>query len=180
MGLRAVSLMFFCRVNGEPGAQGSKRFVGRAKNGRGIMVESSKKVAPWRSAVAAAAIAANEAVPMFFADAVRLTVTFIMPRKGEAKSWTRHHTRAPDLSKLVRSTEDALTTAAIWADDSRVVELLATKVTAEEGEPPGCVIIIEALPEKIRPERTRKAPAPKPPKAAKKAKTKPDGGLYFC
>ena len=31
-------------VKGVPGAQGSKRHVGR-----GVMLESSKKVAPWRS-----------------------------------------------------------------------------------------------------------------------------------
>ena len=28
----------------------------------------------------------------------------------------------PDLSKLLRSTEDALTDAGLWADDARVVE----------------------------------------------------------
>jgi len=40
-------------VKGIPGAQGSKRHVGR-----GIMVESSKKVAPWRSDVRDSAMTA--------------------------------------------------------------------------------------------------------------------------
>ena len=38
-------------VFGLPGPQGSKRFVGRTKTGRGLMVESSAKVKPWREAV---------------------------------------------------------------------------------------------------------------------------------
>jgi len=136
----------FARVYGVPGAQGSKRHVGG-----GRMIESSKKVGPWREAVTAAVIQAREQAPAYFEDAVRLTVTFIMPRKGEPKGWTRHHTRAPDLDKLVRSTCDAITIAAAWADDSRVVELVAVKVTAEPGEAPGCSLSIEALPPKEKP-----------------------------
>ncbi len=38
-------------VYGAPGPQGSKRFLGVSKAGRGVMVESSKKVKPWREAV---------------------------------------------------------------------------------------------------------------------------------
>ncbi len=53
--------------------------------------------------------------------------------------------RRPDLSKLVRSTEDALSDAGAWEDDARVVECLARKVYA--GDPdalhiPGAVIRI--------------------------------------
>jgi Holliday junction resolvase RusA-like endonuclease len=152
-------MMFFARVFGIPGPQGSKRFVGRAKNGRGIMVESSKKVKPWREAVVAAALEANQAEKLFFDGAVRLTLQFIMPRNASApRSYTPRHTKAPDLSKLIRSTEDALTTAAIWRDDSRVAELVATKVTAEEGQAPGCTIIIEALPEVEKPASAARKP----------------------
>lgn len=39
------------RVYGLPGAQGSKRAVGR-----GVMVESFKRVTPWRSAVITATV----------------------------------------------------------------------------------------------------------------------------
>ena len=42
------------RVFGLPGPQGSKTFKGY-KNGRGIMVESSLKVKPWRQAIQATA-----------------------------------------------------------------------------------------------------------------------------
>jgi crossover junction endodeoxyribonuclease RusA len=148
-------MMLFARVYGVPAPQGSKSFKGTfRRNGRtmGILVESSKKVKPWRQAVTAAVLEANAEAKAHFADAVRLTVQFIMPRTGaEPKGWTRHHTKAPDLSKLIRATEDAITDAAVWTDDSRVVEVVASKATAEPGEPPGCCIVIEALPAKEKP-----------------------------
>jgi hypothetical protein len=43
-------------VYGTPAPQGSKRFVG-IRGGKGIMLESSKAVKPWREAVKYAAIA---------------------------------------------------------------------------------------------------------------------------
>lgn len=152
--------LLFARVIGEPGAQGSKAFKGMIKSrktGRMVprLLESSKKVAPWREAVAAAVSSAN-ASGIYFDDAVRLTITFIMPRKGEPKGWTRHHTRAPDLDKLVRSTCDAIKTAGAWKDDSLVVELVAQKVTAEPGEAAGAQIIIEALQPKEKPHVEKK------------------------
>lgn len=144
-------------VAGVPAPQGSKSFKGmrRSKSsGRqiAIMVESSKGVAPWREAVTNALLDKGKPRAVFGDCAVRLTVEFVMVRVGaEPKGWTRHHTKAPDLSKLVRSTEDAITTAGVWCDDSRVVELLAVKRTAEPGEPTGALIMIEKLPEKERP-----------------------------
>ena len=42
-------------VYGAPAPQGSKKFVGTTKTGRGIMVESSAKVKPWRQDVKDAA-----------------------------------------------------------------------------------------------------------------------------
>ena len=50
-------------VYGLPGPQGSKRFVGKSKSGRGIMVESSAKVRPWREAVKWAAMQAGARIP---------------------------------------------------------------------------------------------------------------------
>ncbi|WP_312681328.1 hypothetical protein [Stenotrophomonas chelatiphaga] len=42
-------------VYGSPAPQGSKSFKGLAKSGRAILVESSKKVCPWRQDVKLAA-----------------------------------------------------------------------------------------------------------------------------
>lgn len=109
------------RVYGIPGPQGSKRFVGHAKNGRGIMIESSKKVRPWRAAVKQAAVESRKKI----SGPVELFITFTLPRPKSVKRALPD--RKPDLSKLVRSTEDALTDAGIWEDDARVVTCFASK-----------------------------------------------------
>ena len=94
---------------------GSKRFVGM-HGGRGVMVESSKRVKPWREIVHAAALAArNGAEPLDAPLLVRMV--FTMPKPASApKTRTTYPCRMPDLSKLCRATEDALTTAGVWKD----------------------------------------------------------------
>ncbi len=128
-------------VYGDPAPQGSKAFKGIA-GGHAILQEMSKKVKPWREAVKHAALAVlendslsierhcNGAIP----GAVAVEMTFTMKKSKSApktrKTWPD---RRPDLSKLVRSTEDALTDAGVWEDDSRVVSLYARKVFPGEG-----------------------------------------------
>lgn len=99
---------------GTPGPQGSKRHVG---NGR--MLESSKKVAPWRAAVEAAAI--DAAGPGWTPLDGPLRVEFVFSLIRGRTVRRAHHTTYPDLSKLIRSTEDAITSAEVWADDARIV-----------------------------------------------------------
>lgn len=107
---------------GIPAPQGSKKFVGLAKSGRGILVESSKKVRPWRQDVKAAALVVRDGAPPLDA-AVVVRMVFTMPKPASAPKRRRSYPmRMPDLSKLARSTEDALTDAGIWQDDARVVE----------------------------------------------------------
>jgi Holliday junction resolvase RusA-like endonuclease len=105
---------------GMPGPQGSKRHLGR-----GIMVESSAKVKPWREAVKYAAIdALATGVGPFPADGP-LTVAMVFTLRKPQSAPKRRKTwpdRTPDLSKLARATEDALTDAGVWRDDARVVE----------------------------------------------------------
>lgn len=114
-------------VYGTPGPQGSKRFVGHAKSGRGIMIESSAKVKPWREAVKWAAIEAGAMVGIDGPVSMEVTFTFPRPKKYAKKHHAPMSTR-PDLSKLVRSTEDALTSAGAWEDDARVVSTISRKV----------------------------------------------------
>jgi Holliday junction resolvase RusA-like endonuclease len=129
---------------GTPAPQGSKRLVGRDGKGRGILVESIAKVRPWREAVKFAALEVAGRV----AGAVSVQMTFTMPKPKSApktrKTWPA--TR-PDLSKLVRSTEDALTDAGAWEDDARVVYCIASKVYPGEDvnalDKPGVVIRIQ-------------------------------------
>ena len=52
-----------------------------------------------------------------------VSMVFTMPKPASApKRRTTWPDKKPDLSKLVRSTEDALTDAGLWVDDARVVE----------------------------------------------------------
>lgn len=98
---------------GQPAPQGSKRHVGR-----GVMVESSKQVAPWREAVKAAGYGAGPCLD----GPLVVRMIFTLPRPASAKKTERAPYRTPDLSKLARATEDAITDIGLWADDARVAE----------------------------------------------------------
>lgn len=126
---------------GSPAPQGSKRHVGG-----GRMIESSKKVKPWREAVKWAAVEARRgASPLEGALSVLLVFTLPKPQSAPKtrKTWP---SKKPDIDKLIRSTFDALTDAGIWIDDAQVVSLLARKVFPLEGEDaldaPGVKVIV--------------------------------------
>ncbi len=139
------------QVYGTPAPQGSKRHVGG-----GVMVESSKKVKPWREDVKAAAehfildwgqTARGRWVPLDCPLVVLMVFTMRKPASAPKRRRTMPD-RTPDLSKLLRSTEDALTDAGLWADDARVVEYSrAAKVFPGEDrhalDRPGALIVIE-------------------------------------
>jgi Holliday junction resolvase RusA-like endonuclease len=132
-------------VYGNPAPQGSKRFMG-VHGGRGVMIESSKAVKPWREAVKFAALDSRPQQPIDAPLVVRMVFTVPKPKSAPKKRITYPGSK-PDLSKLVRSTEDALTDAGIWKDDARVVEYerLAKVYPGEDAEAleiPGCVIVI--------------------------------------
>ncbi len=138
-------------VRGLPAPQGSKN-----NYGTGRMVESSKHVKPWREAVkhAALEVIGDDWTLLDGPLLVSMVFTFARPkghfRTGrnahllrDAAPWWPHG--KPDLSKLARSTEDALTQI-VWSDDSRVVEYecLAKRYPGNGGNDvlpgPGCVI----------------------------------------
>lgn len=137
-------------VYGSPAPQGSKSFKGLAKSGRAILAESSKRVKPWRQDVKAAAIEARAgAAPLDGPLMARMV--FTVPKPASApKRRTTYPDRKPDLSKLLRSTEDALTDAGAIADDARIVGFsrLAKVYPGEDPEAleaPGVVIFIERI-----------------------------------
>ncbi len=153
-------------VYGLPAPQGSKRHVGN-----GVMVESSKYVKPWREDVRAAAErlvacdcpeqcgALAPGYPLDGPLLVSMVFTFARPRGHFRTGRNAHLLRdsaparpyaKPDLSKLLRSTEDALTSAGAWRDDARVVEYQrAAKVWAGEDpealDAPGVRITIHPI-----------------------------------
>lgn len=144
-------LALMVRVHGIPAPQGSKRHVG---NGR--MIESSRKVGPWREAVKAAVLAATSRKPTALDGPVQVDITFILPRPkghyGTGRNAGKVRTSAPaepttkpDLDKLLRSTLDALTDVGAIRDDSQVVRIEAAKVYSWPEEPPGATIHIWRL-----------------------------------
>ena len=124
-------------VEGTPAPQGSKS--GFIRGGRVVLVESSKKVKPWREAVGAKA---RESVGELLDGPLVLDVVFVMPRpKALGDKPAPPMVQRPDLDKLLRSTCDGLTGSA-YQDDSQVVTIHAHKRRAEPGETPGAHITL--------------------------------------
>jgi len=108
-------------VYGKPAPQGSKKYVGKSKAGHAILVESSKHVAGWRELVYGAALQArNGAAPLDGPLVARMVFTVPKP-KSAPKGRATYPATMPDLSKLARAVEDALTNAGVWTDDGRII-----------------------------------------------------------
>lgn len=137
-------------VNGIAAPQGSKNAI-PIKNKAGTivgtnMVESSKKVGPWRQRIAAAGeVAMYRFGAKPFEGAVRVHLRFILPRpKSTPKVTPPAIKKNGDIDKLARAVLDALT-GPVLVDDCLVVELNCRKRIAEPGEEPRVVITIQAL-----------------------------------
>ncbi|MDX3672779.1 RusA family crossover junction endodeoxyribonuclease [Streptomyces europaeiscabiei] len=119
---------FSLTVYGIPGPQGSKKVRGKRRTTTGKLVpnlvESSKKVKPWREAVHDAAkvqILRQRGRFVKLDGPLEAAMFFTLPAPKTMPKGRVAATVYPDLSKLLRSTEDALTTAGVWADDARVI-----------------------------------------------------------
>lgn len=127
-------------VDGIPAPQGSKRYLGQ-RGGKGITVESSKRTAPWRADVRAAATEAVRVADGYAQTlwdrpiAVSVAFRFARPKshygsggnvdviKGSAPSF---HCQTPDVDKLARAVLDAMT-GIVYADDKTIHRLVANK-----------------------------------------------------
>lgn len=120
-------------VKGIPAPKGSKRHVGG-----GRMIESSKKLPAWMQAVKLQAAKNRPSSPIDSPAAVHMD--FYLPRPKRP----RYGAPAvkPDCDKLARSILDALESAGILTNDSRVTRLQATKHYADSDTPPGAHITI--------------------------------------
>lgn len=145
------------RVFDTPKPGGSKRgFVIPGKGGkkpRAVVVEASKNK-DWRNSVKAAALEAfakyGGSEPL--RGPLKIEVDFFLPRpkshfrtgknahelRGDAPTF---HTSKPDATKLLRSTEDALT-GILWNDDA---EIAVQVVRKGYGQHPGAEIIVSEL-----------------------------------
>jgi Holliday junction resolvase RusA-like endonuclease len=125
-------------VPGIPAPQGSK--TGYIRGGRVVLVESSKKVKPWRAAVAqAATIAYLHAEPID--GPVAVEIDFHLPRPKSLPKRVIWMVKKPDLDKLIRSTLDALSGIA-YIDDNRITHITATKDYAASPGDAGATITI--------------------------------------
>lgn len=124
-------------VPGKPAPQGSKRHVGR-----GILVESSKEVGPWRERVA---LVAHNAMAgrALYAGALAVELHFVLPRpKSAPKRSTPPAVKRPDADKLARAVGDALS-GVCYVDDAQVVDWRITKRLAEIGETAGVTVRVK-------------------------------------
>ena len=137
-------------VRGIPKPQGSKSPKGRNAQGHAIVVESCKALPQWRYDVTMMAIEQRQKHGKITGP-VLMRATFTMPKPtGAPKKKRTYADKKPDLSKLVRAVEDALTAAGVWEDDARVVLMAACKTFpgevmfsgCEPLDSPGCVIEI--------------------------------------
>lgn len=139
--------MIEINVIGEPAPQGSKRVF------RGRLVEASaKKLTPWRKAIAEAVEASLPADHNLILGPVRVEIDFYLPRPPSIKQSKRAFPIVPpDVDKLARGCLDGLGqgddgksgSGRLWADDSLVVELVASKFYADDRAPGALIKITE-------------------------------------
>jgi crossover junction endodeoxyribonuclease RusA len=130
----------------EPAPQGSKRHVGG-----GRLIESSKRVKPWRQAVAASSqqqMREQKCSLITGACSVSIEFRFKRPKShfttnGQLKANAPEHyiVKKNDIDKACRSTLDALSET-VFADDCLVVRLVADKRYCFLHEPPGALITV--------------------------------------
>lgn len=123
-------------VPGHAAPQGSKKHLGK-----GVLVESSKQVRPWRESVRWHLLDTWHTEQLDGPVAVDLM--FVLKRPASTpKRRTPAAVKKPDLDKLARAVLDAIGSAGVWRDDAQVVALVSGKRLAQLGEAPGCQITI--------------------------------------
>jgi Holliday junction resolvase RusA-like endonuclease len=129
----------------EAATQGSKRAMPN-----GIMLETNKRLRPWRSHITDAALSTN--YPLTTAPvSISITFRFLRPKthfnkSGLSPKAPTHLTskQKGDIDKLSRAVLDALT-GTLLHDDSQVVQLSAHKRYITPDERPGALITIIPL-----------------------------------
>lgn len=139
-------------VEGTPTPQGSKKAFARTNKDTGkttvTLVESAgERLKVWRAEIVAAAMVAKVKAGWGPANGpVVVDLVFYLPRPKAHYGSGRNAgvlkdsspavpTTKPDGDKLTRAALDALTTAAVYRDDSQVVDVRARKRFADGREP---------------------------------------------
>lgn len=146
-----MTIKFWVPTRPAPG--GSKKSFASESTGRIVTLDDAKDNAVWRGVVALYGGQAMAGKPLL-AGPLEVSMIFYQRRpKGHygrggnagvlrpSAPW--FPTVKPDVLKLARSTEDALT-GVVWVDDSQTIALHVTKLY---GEKPGVEITVETLPD---------------------------------
>ena len=134
------------RVLGVPAPQGSKTRMPNGALVEGGSATGRAKHRAWRTAVAEAAAHAMTTRDAPLDGPLQLAVEFRLPRPASARKGKHWADRKPDLSKLLRSTEDGLTDGGLIADDARICYISASKQLADPSDPwTGAVIRLTAF-----------------------------------
>lgn len=127
--------MISFHVQGVPAPQGSKRHVGG-----GRMIESSKLLPAWRKAVTQAARQVAPKQPLDCPVSVEAHFYLPKPKKPRFNVPAVH----PDADKLARAVGDALETAGVIRNDSRITHWQIHKHYADHNGPGATITIKEA------------------------------------
>lgn len=126
--------MFRFIVYGHPAPGGSKIARMNRKTGKPYVAPASESTQHWRACVTTEIAKQRMAMglaPFEHKVVLRMVFSFRRP-KSVPRSKRPYMTVAPDVSKLARSTEDALTDAGFWSDDSLVGYDRLDKVYCDE------------------------------------------------
>lgn len=96
-----------------------------------VVTSTTRGLKEWERMIAAAAQGVTTGT--LITGPVLLTLAFLLDRPKSLPKKIVHHTKRPDLDKLVRAATDALT-GVLWKDDAQVVSIIATKTYATESD----------------------------------------------
>ena len=148
------SSSFTFTVLGKPAPQGSKTY-----KGRGVMVDSCKRLKAWRQLVRKAA---KDLRPCDWHARLNapicISVVFVFARANDQyvnntpgldrlkPDAPQHCTkRIGDVDKLCRAILDSLSEGIVYNDDAQVIDLIAHKRYANDREQPCAIITVSAV-----------------------------------
>lgn len=146
--IRATSDRISLWIPGPPPTQGSVKYVGMGR----IIHDNSAKLSVWRAqlrhAVEALTPDDHKHLPLEGPLELAVMATLRRPIRHYRKSGQLKQTAPtlptvrPDLDKIIRAIDDALTLANAWRDDSQVVRVLALKAYALDPLEEGTEVLI--------------------------------------
>jgi len=133
-------------IPGTPAPQGSIKFWGTSKAGRGILTTACARTKPWRAAIIAALTGGDGRPLEQFDGGVIVAYEFVMPRITALpkRRDAPPHTKKPDVDKLQRAVNDALKASGVIGDDSCIVAGQYLKRYADIGETAGLHLCVSA------------------------------------